>query len=69
MRELYSGRLLGTAAVVAVAFSIGSSNYSLTGCCRQNLAKAESVLRAQRWQSWRYSYTRSASLVVGDRTT
>jgi hypothetical protein len=69
MRKHHSGKLLGTAAVIAVVFSIGSSTFNLTGCCRQNLAKAESVLRAQRWQSWRYSYARSAFLAAGDPTT
>jgi hypothetical protein len=61
MRKPYSGKLLSTAAVIAITFSIGST-FNLTGCCRQNLAKAESVLRAQRWQIWRDSYSQSAFL-------
>jgi hypothetical protein len=69
MRMHHSEKLLGTAAVIAVVFSIGSSTFNLTSCCRQNLAKAASVLRAQRWQSWRYSYARSAFLAAGDPTT
>jgi hypothetical protein len=69
MRMHHSEKLLGTAAVIAVVFSIGSSTFNLTSCCRQNLAKAESVLRAQRWQSWRYTFARSAFLAAGDPTT
>jgi hypothetical protein len=61
MEQHYSGKLLALAAIVAVAVSIGASTYNLTGCCRQNLAKAETVLRAQRWQSWRSSYGRSTT--------
>jgi hypothetical protein len=64
MEQHYSGKLLALAAIVAVAVSIGASTYNLTGCCRQNLAKAETVLRAQRWQKlafvlWAFSYIRA----------
>jgi hypothetical protein len=55
MEQHYSGKLLASAAIVAVAVSIGA------GRCRQNLAKGETVLRAQRWQSWRSSYGRSTT--------
>jgi hypothetical protein len=61
------GKVLGAAAIVAVAFSIGSSSYNSTGSCCQNRAKAESVVRAQREQSWRYAFTRSSSVVAGER--
>jgi hypothetical protein len=53
---------LGTAAVVAVALSIGLPSYNT--CCSQNRAKAESVVRAQRWQSWRYAFARSSSVAA-----
>jgi hypothetical protein len=59
-------KVLGAAAVVAVAFSIGSSSYNSTGSCCQNRAKAESVVRAQREQSWRYAFTRWSSFVAGE---
>jgi hypothetical protein len=55
-----SNKVLGAAAVVAIAFSTGSFFYS--SCC-QNRAKAESVVRVQREQGWRYAVRRS-SLVV-----
>src|SRR5271168_2667359 len=57
-------KALGAAAIFAVAFSIGSPSYHSTGC--QNRAKAESVVRPQREQTWRYAFTRSSSGVVSE---
>jgi hypothetical protein len=59
-------KMFGVAAVVAFAFSIGSPSYYST-CCL-NRAKAESVVRAQREQSWRYAFARSSSIVTGEGT-
>jgi hypothetical protein len=55
-------KFFGAAAVVAFAFSMGSPSYHST-CCL-NRAKAESVVRAQREQAWRYAFTRSSSVAV-----
>jgi hypothetical protein len=56
-------KIFGTAAVVAFAFSLGVPSYH-SSCCL-NRAKAESVLRAQREQIWRYAFKRSSSVVTG----
>ena len=61
-------RVLGAAAIIAIAFSVGSSPFATTICCSLNQAKAESVVRAQRQQNWRYAFTRSLSVVAGERT-
>jgi hypothetical protein len=53
-------KIFGAAAVLAFAFSMGSLSNST--CCL-NRAKAESVIRAQREQTWRYAFTRSSSVV------
>jgi hypothetical protein len=57
-------KILGAAAIVAFAFSLGLPSYHST-CCLDR-AKAESVVRAQREQTWRYAFTRSSSVVVPD---
>jgi hypothetical protein len=57
-------KIFGAAAVVAFAFSIGLPSYHST-CC-QNRAKAESVVRAQREQTWRYAFTRSSPVITGE---
>jgi hypothetical protein len=61
-------RVLGASAIIAIAFSVGSSPFRLTICCSLNQAKAESVVRAQRQQNWRYAFTRSLSGVAGEKT-
>ena len=66
MKKRYFGHVLGIGAAGAIVFSVGFAALNVPGCCRQNLAKAESVLRAQRWQTWRYAYARSASIPVND---
>jgi hypothetical protein len=57
-------RVLGAAAIIAMAFSVGSFPFRPTICCSLNQAKAESVIRAQRQQNWRYAFTRSLSFVT-----
>jgi hypothetical protein len=57
-------KILGATAVVAFAFSIGLPSHGST-CCL-NRAKAESVVRAQREQTWRYAFTPSSSVVTGE---
>jgi hypothetical protein len=57
-------KFFGAAAVVAFAFSMGLPSYH-SPCCL-NRAKAESVVRAQREQTWRYAFTRSLSVITGD---
>jgi hypothetical protein len=59
-------KMFGIAAVVAFAFSIGSPSYHST-CCL-NRAKAESVVRTQREQSWRYAFGRPSSIITGEGT-
>jgi hypothetical protein len=61
-------RVLGAAAIIAIAFSVGASPVKSTICCNLNQAKAESVVRAQRQQNWRHAFTRSLSVVAGERT-
>jgi hypothetical protein len=60
-------RILGAAAIVAMAFSAGSSPIKSAVCCGLNQAKAESVVRAQRQQNWRYAFARSLSVVAGEK--
>jgi GH24 family phage-related lysozyme (muramidase) len=57
-------KIFGAAAIVAFAFSIGLPSYRST-CCL-NRAKAESVVRAQREQTWRYAFARSSSVVLSE---
>jgi len=59
-------KIFGVAAVLAFAVSIGSPIYHST-CCL-NRAKAESVVRAQREQAWRYAFSRSSFIVAGEGT-
>lgn len=66
MEKRYLGSLLAIGAAIAIVFSVGFTTLNASGCCRQNLAKAESVLRTQRWQNWRYAYARSVSIAVSD---
>jgi hypothetical protein len=60
-------RILGAAAIIAIAFSVGSFSVKSTICCSLNQAKAESVVRAQRQQNWRYAFTRSSRLAAGEK--
>jgi hypothetical protein len=59
-------KVLGTAAIIAIAFSVGSFHVKSTVCCSLNQAKAESVVRAQRQQNWRYAFTRSSRFAAGE---
>jgi hypothetical protein len=61
-------RVLGTAAIITIAFSVGSFPVKSTICCSLNQAKAESVVRAQRQQNWRYAFTRSLPFAAGENT-
>ena len=55
-------KILGAAAIVAFAFSLGLPSYHSS--CSLDRAKAESVVRAQREQTWRYAFARSPSVIA-----